>query len=523
MAQLQWDKFRACTCECPYTVTELTSIIKQRVEEIGKVWIAGEILNLKYHDNKNIYCTIKDHNSQIAAVIWAPHVQHIHIPLRNGLEVLVHGDLRVYGGHGKYTIYIDSLQLRGQGALLIALENLKHKLASLGFFDPAHKKNLPSMPRKIGLVTSATGAAVYDIINVIQRRFPKLEILIYSVRVQGDGAAQEIADAIYTINRHPQLKEIEVLIVGRGGGSMEDLWAFNQEIVAKAIFDSKIPIISAVGHEIDITISDLVADRRALTPSEAGELVVPRLDQITQQLQYKARQLHIAMKNRLNHARTVLDRFATHRALARPLDRIQQLREKLNVLQQQMQAAVQKIIQQQKWNISKLQTQLEAQQPLARVQRNFDQLQQLSMRLNRAMTKRAEWEHRRLHNFEVQLEALSPLAVLHRGYSIAYVWDGQHVVTSQTQVKYLDYIWTRLADSWILSRVVKTGTKAIKRMEFVEELNQTPPENGVLYIKPDDVINPLPPDPPPPNPPPPNPPPPSSLPPSPLPPNLPPI
>ncbi len=446
----------------PYTITELTKKIKLQVEEIGSVWLMGEISNLKYHSSGHIYLTLKDSENQVVAVIWRCNAKNISAPLKDGLEVLVHGELTVYGPQSKYQISIDTLELRGQGALLIAFENLKHKLAALGYFDPRHKKSLPSMPRKIGIITSPTGAAVQDMINVIQRRFAKVVILIYPVRVQGEGAAQEVANAIYCMNNDAYFRDIEVLIVGRGGGSLEDLWAFNEEVVAKAIFESRIPIISAVGHEIDITISDLVADRRALTPSEAGELVVPRYDQILQILQTRTRQLQIAMQSYIHRARAKLDRLATHRALVKPMDRLHHLTQRVDILHQRLQNALFQILQQQAWLLAQIRNKLLLQQPNNRLQRFHQHLEQLEMRLERAMMKRLEWEHRRLRNFETHLTALSPLAVLNRGYSIAYIQSGKSVITNHTQVQPGDYIWTRLADSWILSRVSKTGSKAIK-------------------------------------------------------------
>ncbi len=445
-----------------YTVTELTRIIKGRVEDIGRVWLRGEISNLKCHSSGHVYLTLKDSDNQINAIIWRYNSKNQEIELKDGLEVLVSGDLTIYGPQSKYQVTIETIEPQGTGLLLIAFENLKKKLAAAGLFDRRHKKPLPLLPRKICLVTSPTGAAVQDILNVISRRFPRVTVLIYPVRVQGDGAAQEIAEAIAVINHHADLADVDVIITGRGGGSLEDLWAFNEEIVVQAIFASRIPIISAVGHEIDVTIADLVADRRALTPSEAGELVVPRLDQVYQDLQAKGRQLQMASYNRLQLARSNLDRLATHRALFRPLDRVRQLQQKTDGYWQRLHTTLERQLHRRRICLSQLSNLLQLQRPLTRVERDRQHLDHLRHRLFRAMQKRVEWELRRLNNYQSHLQALSPLAVLRRGYSITYVHSGESVVRHHRQVKPGDLIWTRMANSWILSQVVTTGSKGEK-------------------------------------------------------------
>lgn len=444
----------------PYSVSGLTREIKKRLETIAGVWLTGEISNIKYHTSQHIYLTLKDSENQIAAVIWRSTAKNLQIELRDGMEVLVCGDLAVYGPQSKYQLTISAVELRGTGALLLAFERLKKKLLQLGLFDPAHKKPLPKMPRKICVVTSPTSAAIQDILNVIENRFPPVAIYIYPVRVQGDGASQEIAAAIHTINHHPALSDVEVMIVGRGGGSLEDLWAFNEENVAYAIYESRIPVISAVGHEIDVTIADLVADRRALTPTEAGKVVVPNLEDIHRALEQKRRQLELAVHNRTNLSRSSLARLSTHRAFARPLDKIRHSRQQIDIVDRRLQSSLERRVQKNHISLAQISGKLLSQEPSVKIRRHRQRLDELAQRLGIAVGKRLEWDKRRLANYEAQLEALSPLSVLRRGYSITYIYSGDGVVRDHSQVAPGDRIWTRMAHSWILSKVEKTGTKS---------------------------------------------------------------
>jgi len=254
------------------TVSELTLEIKHHLEEgFGEIWVEGEISNFRSPSSGHYYFTLKDGKSQIRAVIFRFMGRYLKFEPQDGLAVICRGKISVYEPRGEYQLILDYMEPKGIGALQLAFEQLKEKLEKEGLFDPARKKPLPLLPKRIGIVTSPTGAAIRDLLNVIGRRFPNVGILINPVKVQGKGSAQEIASAIYKLNTVP---EIDVIIVTRGGGSLEDLWAFNEEIVARAIYNSSLPVISAVGHEIDFTIADFVADLRAPTPSAAGELVV---------------------------------------------------------------------------------------------------------------------------------------------------------------------------------------------------------------------------------------------------------
>jgi exodeoxyribonuclease VII large subunit len=264
------------------TVSELTYEIKKHIElepRFQDVWLQGEISNYKVHTSGHVYFTLKDENASIKAALWKSRADIYlkNFRFKDGDKVLVHGKVEVYEPSGEYKIIVDFIEPLGIGELQMKFEMLKQKLAAEGLFDRKYKKPIPEYPSRIGIVTSPTGAAIRDMINIISRRFPAVEIILYPVRVQGEGAAEEIAQAIYDFNRYGG---VDVIIVGRGGGSVEDLWAFNEEIVARAIFASRIPIISAVGHEIDYSISDFVADLRAPTPSAAAELVVKNRDDV---------------------------------------------------------------------------------------------------------------------------------------------------------------------------------------------------------------------------------------------------
>lgn len=272
-----------------FTVSELTKSVRGLLEgHFSEVWVSGEISNFRSPGSGHYYFTLKDETAQLAAVMFRGSNAKLPFKPEDGLEVICHGRLTVYESRGQYQIVVDYCEPKGLGALQLAFEQLKKKLQAEGLFDPAHKKKLPFLPRKIGIVTSPTGAAIRDILNILGRRLPGVDILVVPVKVQGEGSADEIAQAIGWLNVR---EDIDVMIVGRGGGSLEDLWAFNEEVVGRAIFASRIPVISAVGHEIDFTIADFVADVRAPTPSAAAELAVPNRDDLLTSLADMKRRL----------------------------------------------------------------------------------------------------------------------------------------------------------------------------------------------------------------------------------------
>jgi exodeoxyribonuclease VII large subunit len=273
------------------SISELTQLIKFQLEQsFDYLWVEGEISNFRIPSSGHFYFTLKDEKSQIRAVMFRSQNRTLEFSPEDGLSVICRGRLNVYETRGEYQLILDYLEPKGLGALQLAFEQLKQRLAQEGLFDTDHKKPLPQLPRKIGIVTSPTGAAIRDILNIIERRFANVGILIYPVKVQGEGAAQEIATALQELNQMP---EIDVVILARGGGSIEDLWPFNEEVVARAIYHSEIPVISAVGHEVDFTIADFVADLRAPTPSAAAELVVRNKDDLI----YNLNTVYVRLKN----------------------------------------------------------------------------------------------------------------------------------------------------------------------------------------------------------------------------------
>ena len=287
-----------------YSVTELSREIKGMLEgKFPDVWVAGEVSNFRAAGSGHYYFTLKDATAQLRAVCFRNQARYLKFKPQDGISVVARGRLSVYEARGEYQLYVEYLEPAGLGGLQLAFEQLKSKLAAEGLFDPARKKPLPVLPRTVGIVTSSSGAAVRDILRVLKRRFPNVNALLYPARVQGEGAAQDIVEGIEYFNKHALA---EVLIVGRGGGSLEDLWAFNEEPVARAIAGSKIPIISAVGHEVDFTIADFVADLRAPTPSAAAELVVHRKQDFVAELDHRVRRMTQVLRLKLSEAREQL-------------------------------------------------------------------------------------------------------------------------------------------------------------------------------------------------------------------------
>jgi len=307
-----------------FTVSELTRNIRGTLEtKFGAVWVQGEISNYKMHPSGHQYFTLKDQRAQISCVIWRDTMAPLRKPLADGAQVQVYGTVTVFEARGQYQLNVQILQPRGVGLLQAKFEALKRKLEAEGLFAPERKRPLPKFPRRIGIITSPSGAAIRDMLNVLRRRAPWLQILINPVRVQGTGAAQEIAVAIRELAmRSEYWQPLDLIVVTRGGGSIEDLWEFNEEIVARAIFHSAVPTVSAVGHEIDFTISDFVADLRAPTPSVAAELIVPDIVDLQRQIEGRMRLLARQLLNRVRDAQQRLDhgRETLQRCLAHNID-----------------------------------------------------------------------------------------------------------------------------------------------------------------------------------------------------------
>jgi exodeoxyribonuclease VII large subunit len=389
------------------TVSALTLLVKEVVEgSFPLVWVSGEISNFSRPQSGHCYLTLKDDEAQVRAVIWRNTAATVRCDLHDGLEVICRGHLDVYAARGTYQLVIEEIQPKGLGALEQALRKLREKLEREGLFAAARKRPLPAFPRRIAFVTSPTGAAVRDFLQVLRRRWRGADVLIVPVRVQGIGAAEEIARAIAAVNRLAQ--PIDVLVVGRGGGSLEDLWAFNEEPVVRAIHASRIPVVSAVGHEIDVTLADLVADLRALTPSEAAERVVPAIDEVLAGLTSQHKRLAAALRGRVADARARIDGFAARRVFRKPFDRLHDLGR---------------------------------------------QLDQWETRASRAVRNGLARARQQASALAGRLESLSPLGVLARGYSLTTRVDDGRLIEDAAALSAGDQIETRFARGRTVSRV----------------------------------------------------------------------
>ena len=399
------------------TVSQVTREIRNLLEgTYPKVWIEGEISNLRVVHSGHAYFTLKDANSQLRAVIFRSSWRQLPFTPESGMHVVAQGRLSVYEPRGDYQLLATFLEPKGIGALQLAYEQLRDRLFQEGLFDEARKRPLPLVPQRIGIVTSPTGAAIRDIIQIVHRRRANVHLYLYPVRVQGQGAMQEIVQGIVRLNAYEP--RLEVLIVGRGGGSLEDLWAFNEEQVARAIAASEIPVISAVGHEIDYTIADFVADLRASTPSAAAELVVKSEAELRQQLNALIARMHAVVQHRHAQAQQALDYLFNARPLREPHRFVQTLQQQVDDLMLQLEKGWQNSSQERARRLQQGTRSLARLTPRVRWQRLYTHLTTLERRLQNAARSRLIRRGERLAGLSSRLHALSPLAVLGRGYSL---------------------------------------------------------------------------------------------------------
>ena len=389
-----------------YSVTQINSEIKTILEDSYRsVWICGEISGFKQYSSGHMYFSLKDENSQISAVMFSFHNKNLKIELKDGMQVLVYGKITAYINRGTYQIQVYHVEEKGVGSLQEAFEKLKKKLAEEGLFDSSHKKEIPYLVNKIGVVTSKDGAALHDILSVLDRRFSNVEVLIYPVRVQGEEAKFEIANAIKYLNENH--KELDVLLVGRGGGSLEDLWAFNEEIVARAIYNSDIPIISCVGHEVDFTIADFVADLRAPTPSVAAEVVAKNRADLEEKLSMIKNRIVNNITNIVELYDEKVKFFKNCRALSKPYEIYEEKIQYIDELNEKLIFNINNLILNKQQNL-KLNTQ--------------------------------------------KLDLLSPLKTLSRGYSVCF--KNGKIVKKTNQVVKDDILDINLSDGSIKTKVV---------------------------------------------------------------------
>ena len=373
----------------------------------------GELSNLRAPGSGHVYCTLKDKASQIRAVLFRSTAVRLRFALQEGLHVIVRGRLTVYEPRGEYQIVLDTVEPKGIGALQLAFEQLKERLAREGLFDQDRKKSIPAFPRTVGVVTSLTGAAIRDILAVLLRRWPTLHILIAPVQVQGENAGRQIAEALIALNK---LGSVDVIIVGRGGGSLEDLWSFNEEIVVRAIAGSHVPVVSAVGHEIDVTLADFVADLRAPTPSAAAEAVVPVLAETVERLRELKVRLGQVMLRHCAFERQRLD--AGIRGVTDVRFRLQEAAQRTDEMVDRLREMVQQLLTAWRERVHGVQRDLSGLNPILAIKQGLAIVPQFSKRLEGQMGVMLAQHRYRIHAKLAQLNTLSPLAILGRGYSI---------------------------------------------------------------------------------------------------------
>jgi exodeoxyribonuclease VII large subunit len=414
-----------------YTVSELTLRLKAALEEaFPAVWVEGEISNLRTPGSGHSYFTLKDEGAQLSAVLFRGRGRRVRFDLEDGMQVLVFGGLDVYAARGQYQLVVEMMEPQGLGALQLAFEQLKRKLEAEGLFDEGRKRPLPAFPRVIGVVTSPTGAAIRDILNIIGRRFGDLRILIAPVRVQGDEAPGEIIQALLNLQT---VAELDVVIVGRGGGSIEDLWAFNDEGVARAIVACCVPVISAVGHETDFTIADFVADLRAPTPSGAAELVVREKLAVVESLVDLYARLKQAVTAEIAAYRERVEYLGRRRVLTDPARALRDLHRRLDELQGRLRLGLRSSQRQVTHRLALATGALRSRNPLARIAGGAALLAQLRGRLIASAAHSVKVSRSRFAETVGRLESLSPLGVLARGYSLTRLPSGA-VVRSAGQV-----------------------------------------------------------------------------------------
>jgi exodeoxyribonuclease VII large subunit len=436
------------------TVSELTRVVREILEgRIGEVWVQGEISNLRKQSSGHHYFTLKDDRAQISCVMFArSYGAQSKIALSDGMQVQAYGLVSVYEARGQYQLIVQLIQPRGQGLLQAKFEALKRKLQAEGLFETDRKRALPKFPRRVALVTSSTGAALHDMLNILKRRSPWLSILICPVRVQGEGAAAEISAMIDFISMQAAELKVDLMVVGRGGGSLEDLWEFNEERVARSIYRSRIPVVSAVGHEIDFTIADFVADLRAPTPSAAAELVVPDIFALQGELVSRRSALDRLIRQALEIQRMHVRRLAEAPYFREPRRLIVERQQRVDQLEMRLLEIWKSVFQQRRSRIEKMVTFLSAFRPERWLQAKRGEVAGLEMRLRRIAASKLDSHKNRLAEIANFLRLLGPRQTLERGYSITQDGDG-NVVRSIQSLRVGDPIRTQLAEGDLTSVV----------------------------------------------------------------------
>jgi exodeoxyribonuclease VII large subunit len=431
------------------SVSQLTAMLRERLEHaFPQVWVEGDVSNLRAPGSGHLYMTLKDNLSQIRAVLFRASAQRLRFAVREGLCLIVRGRLSVYEQRGEYQLVLDYVEPKGIGALQIAFEQLKQKLALEGLFDSARKRPLPLLPSRVGLVTSATGAAIRDMLSVIRRRCPVAGILIYPVPVQGDGAAEQIAEAVRSLSKSG---DVDVIIVGRGGGSWEDLWCFNEEPVVRAIASSAVPVVSAVGHETDYTLADFAADLRAATPSAAAEAVVPVLRDVLRTIQALWDRQERGMRGRL----AFVQRQVTGHSGAMPmfLLRMQRQGQRLDDTIDRIRGGWKDVLAGLRRRVQQREHDVLIASPRMRIASALVVMPQLLKRTAEGMARVVASRRQSVHAVMATLDTLSPLAILRRGYSIVQSVPDGRVIRRATGVREDDDVSVTLAEGRLICGV----------------------------------------------------------------------
>ncbi|MBW1215250.1 MULTISPECIES: exodeoxyribonuclease VII large subunit [Pantoea] len=447
-----------------FTVSRLNTTVRQLLEnEMGLVWLSAEISNFTQPASGHWYFTLKDDGAQVRCAMFRNGNRRVTFRPQHGQQVLVRANITLYEPRGDYQLIIESMHPAGEGLLQQQFEQLKAKLAQEGLFEPGHKKPLPQPAKQVGVITSATGAALHDVLRVLHRRDPSLPVVIYPTAVQGVDAPAAIVRAIELAN---QRAECDVLIVGRGGGSLEDLWSFNDERVARAIFASRIPVVSAVGHETDVTIADFVADLRAPTPSAAAEIVSRNQLELLRQLQSQQQRLEMAMDYYLARQQRGFSRLDHRLQQQHPQLRLARQQTALFRLQQRLSEAMELRLRNASRQQDRLSQRLAQQQPQQRLYLAQQSLQSWHYRLQQSMEKLLNRDKNRFGQLAAQLEGVSPLATLARGFSVTTDNAGQ-VVKKTRQLSNGDLLRTRLDDGWVESQVTQLIPEKPKRKKSI--------------------------------------------------------
>jgi exodeoxyribonuclease VII large subunit len=441
-----------------YSVSQITSLIKTALEETlpPQIVVAGEISGFKRHSSGHCYFDLKDENAILPCVMWGSNFTRLKFKPENGLAVLAKGHIDVYPPQGKYQFYAESMIPAGVGALQLAFEQMRKRLEAEGLFDDKHKKPLPRFPFRIGILTSESGAALYDIVDSIYNRWPVAKLFFYPVPVQGEGAAEKIAAAIKDVNKKNASLKLDVIIVGRGGGSMEDLWAFNEEAVARAIFNSKIPVISAVGHEVDVTIADFVADARASTPTKAGVIAVPDIREVLEQIDSAYKRIRLNTESILRLSAQKLETILAATMFRKPLIIIQNREQMLDELQSSLAESAKSLMLNIRGILQSYFEQILKIEPHRILADGKISLNNINSRINEKIGQVFSGLKIRLETQAAKLSACNPKSVLNRGYSITKDAATRQVVTGTAQVNVGDLLITELKnENLIESRVTK--------------------------------------------------------------------